>query len=115
MSNKKKPRKPRMIAQSSYIQVVDAEALFQYMRENSLYKAPLYALQNHTRTFEIPPRLIRCKDCKWYVRSRYQKDGVTIDMRIAPDCCDLTRVLHAPDWYCADAEEKAEEEVQDDE
>lgn len=56
--------------------------------------------------------VVRCKDCKhyeiWQLKSDY-----TDDKRYKPSVCIRGRyaVHHSPDWFCADAERRTDEQV----
>ena len=52
--------------------------------------------------------VVRCKDCKWYVRSMIKQDG-TLDERYKPDWCDLYRKVREETYFCADGERKDDE------
>lgn len=52
--------------------------------------------------------VVRCKDCKWYVRSMIKQDG-TLDERYKPDWCDLYRRVREETYFCADGERKDNE------
>ena len=47
--------------------------------------------------------VVRCKDCKWYVRSMIKQDG-TLDKRYKPDWCDLYRRVREETYFCTDGE-----------
>ncbi len=56
--------------------------------------------------------LIRCKDCKYYEiwEMKSGKDGYTDDKRYKPSVCTIGAfaVHRDENWFCADAERKAE-------
>ena len=56
------------------------------------------------------PEIIRCKDCKYYEIAWLKQDG-TDDKRYKPSVCVKGRyaVPQNPDWFCADAERRANE------
>lgn len=56
----------------------------------------------------VVSELVRCKDCKWYVRSMIKQDG-TLDERYKPDWCDLYRKVREETYFCADGERKDDE------
>lgn len=56
----------------------------------------------------VVSKLVRCKDCEWYVRSMIKQDG-TLDKRYKPDWCDLYRRVREETYFCADGERKGNE------
>lgn len=61
----------------------------------------------YAQTIDAVP-VVRCKDCKWYVRSIIKQDG-TLDKRYKPDWCDLYRKVREETYFCADGERKDDE------
>ena len=56
------------------------------------------------------PEIIRCKECKYYEIAWLKKDG-TDNKRYKPSICVRGQygITRNPDWYCADAERKGEQ------
>ena len=56
--------------------------------------------------------VVRCKDCKWYVRSMIKQD-CTLDKRYKRDWCDLYSRAREETYFCADGERKDDESERD--
>ena len=52
-------------------------------------------------------RVVRCKDCRWYISDWLKRDG-TEDNRYAPNICNLHGRPHSETYFCADGEVKDE-------
>lgn len=59
---------------------------------------------------EIVGELVRCKDCRWHEVSKLKQDG-TDDKRCKPDLCVLYNRRAPEDYYCADGEKGADDEL----
>ena len=93
------------------MRLIDADALKEAIEhsrgKNSIYAQFVRAYVKNAPTIDAAP-VVRCKECKWYVRSMIKQDG-TLDERYKPDWCDLYRKVREETYFCADGERKDDE------
>ncbi len=94
------------------MRLIDADALieahYQHCNEHhgdtDIFYGWSLELMRNAPTIDAVP-VVRCKDCRWYVRSMIKQDG-TLDKRYKPDWCDLYRRVREEMCFCADGERK---------
>lgn len=92
------------------MRLIDADALKTIRSIQSADYNSIETIQHwidNAPTIDAVP-VVRCKDCKWYVRSMIKQDG-TLDERYKPDWRDLYRRVREETYFCTDGERRDDE------